>query len=111
MQELLVHLVCRDSLLQAVRNMFHCAFDTGDAKLIPPPRMFTQTGGRSRCIHTTQTSYQRDLLVSMGDRPLDRNIWEAFYHRLGVLVLGMILETDVAQKKGIRHVTPSGRGE
>ena len=42
---------------------------------------------------------QRDLLVSMGDRPLDRNIWEAFYHRLGVLVLGMILETDVAQKR------------
>lgn len=38
---------------------------------------------------------------------LHRNTWEAFYHRLGVPVLGMFLETDVVQK-GIRYVTPGG---
>lgn len=35
----------------------------------------------------------------MEDRLLRRNTWEAFYHRLGVLLLGMLLETEVAQKR------------
>jgi hypothetical protein len=68
-----------------------------------------QSGCSSRCIHTTQTSYPCDLPVSTGDRLLHRNIWEAFYHRLGVLVLGMLLETEVAQKNVLDMSRPVGR--
>ena len=60
-------------------------------------------------IHTTQTSYPCDLPVLTGDRLLDRNIWEAFYHRLGVPVLGMLLKTDVAQKKVLDMSRPVER--
>lgn len=52
----------------------------------------------SRCIHTTQISYDGVALVD-GRLLLDRNIWEAFYHRLRVPILGMLLETKVAQKR------------
>lgn len=37
--------------------------------------------------------------MSTGDRLLHWNIWEAFYHRLRVPVLGMLLETEVVQKE------------
>jgi hypothetical protein len=43
MQELLVHLVCRDSVLQAAPNVLHLAFNTVDAKLIPPLTMLRQS--------------------------------------------------------------------
>ncbi len=67
MQELLVHLVCSDSVLQAWNN-------------------------------TTQMSHPCDLSASI-NHLLRRNIWEALYHRLGVPVLGMFLQTEVAQGK------------
>jgi hypothetical protein len=108
--ELQVHLVCRDTVLQAARTMFHCAFDTRDANsFLYLGSLSKQSGGSSRSIDTTQISYLCDLPVSMGDRLLHRDIWEAVYHRLGVPALRMILETDNSgASKGIRYVTPSG---
>jgi hypothetical protein len=57
-----------------------------------------QSGGSSRRIHTTQISHPCDLSASIGNHLLRRNIWEALYHRLGVPVLGMFLQAEVAGK-------------
>jgi hypothetical protein len=50
-------------------------------------------------------------LARVDGRPffLRWNIWEAFYHSLGVPVLGMLLETEVAQKKGLDMSRPAER--
>lgn len=45
----------------------------------------------------------------MGYRLLHRNIWEAVYHRLGVPVLRMLLETEMAQARALDMPRPVER--